>query len=616
MMRVKKKLLAVIAALSLVGTSFNTMNTTIVYAEKADTISLEEVDIYSVADGRYKYDGNPVELVLTYSENGEDYFDMEENVDYKVIGYAENDGGEEPYYDGEDYNSQDWTSGSPKEPGDYWVLIKGMGNLSDLKAMEITIVDPYDMSTMLNGYTNEMISYIDIFFDNYFYDNKIEDEVNVQLEENVDYVFDGWCKEEQYYIKPIWSKEKITEEGMYAFKFTGKGDYKGSIVVFYEIPDVYSVSSYKYDVKVKYNAEKKQYENYLYNKYITQDKDFVVKYCNPKDFNSYLSLDENSWIDGVPNKNGTYVVRIDGIGSYKGVFVMMNLNIANELFILDGNSVAINKVSHDNSVYVAICPSETKEYIINSSNSGSNDPYAVLYDENYNRIDDGDDIDYDAGKMDFVIKVTLEAGKYYYLQVGTYKCQDDGTVSYTISIDGSYKYYNLIVNDKKEEKKPEQKSAQPAKQDEFKAPAVGTKLTDKNFTYKVTKAVVKKGEVGEVEVTGLNKKSLKKIKIADKVTIDGITYNVTSIGKNAFKGNKKATQVTIGKNVTKIGAGAFADAKKLKKVIIKSTKITKIGKKAFARKKGKKLTFKVNKKNKKAYKKLLKKAKTNKFVVK
>jgi len=169
----------------------------------------------------------------------------------------------------------------------------------------------------------------------------------------------------------------------------------------------------------------------------------------------------------------------------------------------------------------------------------------------------------------------------------------------------------------------------------------GEKISDKKYTYEITKGeTLGVTSLPEVKVTGLKKKSLKQIKIATEVTIDGTTYMVTAIDKNAFKGNKKITKVTIGKNVKSIGANAFknctklkqvscnskvlnnigknafAGDKKLSKVIIKSTKLKKVGKKAFLRKGGKKLTFKVPKAKKKAYKKLLKKAKTNKFAVK
>ncbi|HAV90453.1 MAG TPA: hypothetical protein DCW44_04170, partial [Eubacterium sp.] len=121
---------------------------------------------------------------------------------------------------------------------------------------------------------------------------------------------------------------------------------------------------------------------------------------------------------------------------------------------------------------------------------------------------------------------------------------------------------------------------------------------------------------GEVALTGLVKKNIKKATVKGSVVIDGYKYNVTSIGAKAFAKAKKLTKVTIGKNVKTIGAKAFFGLKKLKSVSIKSKNITKIGKKAFFRKGGKKVTFKVVKAKKKAYKKLLKNAKTNKYKVK
>lgn len=65
------------------------------------------------------------------------------------------------------------------------------------------------------------------------------------------------------------------------------------------------------------------------------------------------------------------------------------------------------------------------------------------------------------------------------------------------------------------------------------------------------------------------------------VTVDGTTYPVTSIAKNACKNNKKIKSVKIGSNVTSIGKNAFKGCKKLKKVTIKANKSLKIGKGAF-----------------------------------
>ena len=116
-------------------------------------------------------------------------------------------------------------------------------------------------------------------------------------------------------------------------------------------------------------------------------------------------------------------------------------------------------------------------------------------------------------------------------------------------------------------------------------PKAGTKLSDKNFTYKVTKAGTTDGKkIGEVEITGLKNKKAKSVTIKSTVTINGVKYKVTSVGKKAF-----------------------AKAKKLKKISIKSKSIKKFGKKAFKGLK-KSCVIKVPKTKKKAYKKAIKKA--------
>ena len=137
-----------------------------------------------------------------------------------------------------------------------------------------------------------------------------------------------------------------------------------------------------------------------------------------------------------------------------------------------------------------------------------------------------------------------------------------------------------------------------------KPAAKGTTLKDsKGATYKVTGAKVKNPTVTYVKP----KKNVKKVSIPATITVKGMKYQVTAVSKDAFKNNKKVTQVTIDKNVNNIGKNAFYGCKNLKKVIIKTTKLTKktVGKNAF---KGihKKATIKVPKKKLNAYKKLLK----------
>lgn len=140
------------------------------------------------------------------------------------------------------------------------------------------------------------------------------------------------------------------------------------------------------------------------------------------------------------------------------------------------------------------------------------------------------------------------------------------------------------------------KNSEPSKE----TPAKGSKFTVKKAVYKVTKA----GSAVEY-VKSTDKKSAK-VSIPSKITVDGITYKVTSVAAKAFKDNKVITDVTIPANVTKIGASAFEGCKKLKNITIKSSKLS-VGSKAF---KGiaSKATIKVPAKKLADYKKALKKA--------
>ena len=136
---------------------------------------------------------------------------------------------------------------------------------------------------------------------------------------------------------------------------------------------------------------------------------------------------------------------------------------------------------------------------------------------------------------------------------------------------------------------------------DIKVPAKGTKLTAKGASYQVTSAAEKNPTV----VYKGSKKQKASVTIPDTVTIDDVTYKVTSIAANAFKNNKKLKKVVIGKNVTKIGKKAFYGCSKLKKITVKTTKLTKknVGSQAF---KGihKKAAFKVPKKKISSYRKV------------
>lgn len=134
-----------------------------------------------------------------------------------------------------------------------------------------------------------------------------------------------------------------------------------------------------------------------------------------------------------------------------------------------------------------------------------------------------------------------------------------------------------------------------------------TDFNEANNSFKVTAD-------GEVEFTGTTATG-KKVVIPETIEHGGVTYKVTSIADKAFSGNKKLSNVVIGKNVTTIGKSAFAKCKKLKKVEIKSSSLKTIGKKAFS-KNSRNLVVKVPKAQYKVYKKLFKKAGMSKICLK
>lgn len=137
-------------------------------------------------------------------------------------------------------------------------------------------------------------------------------------------------------------------------------------------------------------------------------------------------------------------------------------------------------------------------------------------------------------------------------------------------------------------------------------------FTFKNVKYKITKSTA---AVKQVTVTGASNKNIASLNVPATVKYNGMTFKVTSVGKNAFKNKKKLKSVTIGKNVKSIGAGAFSGDARLAKVKFSGTAIKSIGKNAFKGIK-KNAVFSVKKAKKAYYKKLLKKAKTKNYRVK
>lgn len=106
----------------------------------------------------------------------------------------------------------------------------------------------------------------------------------------------------------------------------------------------------------------------------------------------------------------------------------------------------------------------------------------------------------------------------------------------------------------------------------------------KNSTHKVGSLIYKvtKSSAGNktVALVKPSRKTLTSVKIPDTIKLNGYTFKVTSISKNAFKGNSKLKTVSVGKYVETIGDAAFYKCTKLTKITVGSELRT-IGKKSF-----------------------------------
>ena len=136
----------------------------------------------------------------------------------------------------------------------------------------------------------------------------------------------------------------------------------------------------------------------------------------------------------------------------------------------------------------------------------------------------------------------------------------------------------------------------------------GMKVTAGNYVYKITRLSKKKSTVSVVGLNPKKQKKVKKIEIPNSIKIKSkkgknkgtYTYKVTAIADNAFKSNKKITDVKLGKYVKTIGKNAFAYCTKLKNVVIPvNSELETIAKNSF---KGCKKLKKLNLKNAKHFK--------------
>ena len=104
--------------------------------------------------------------------------------------------------------------------------------------------------------------------------------------------------------------------------------------------------------------------------------------------------------------------------------------------------------------------------------------------------------------------------------------------------------------------------------------ADGNPFTYENLTYRIL------SEINHTVEVGRNDSASGEISIPSSVNFNGVNYDVTVIGADAFSGCSDLISVTIPESVTSIGASAFYNCWRLTSVIIPNS-VTSIGASAF-----------------------------------
>lgn len=109
--------------------------------------------------------------------------------------------------------------------------------------------------------------------------------------------------------------------------------------------------------------------------------------------------------------------------------------------------------------------------------------------------------------------------------------------------------------------------------------AIGSTFVKDGIKYRVTYST---DTLAKVEVMGFDSEARATVNIPSEVNDENLaTYEVKSIAKNAFAGNKTIKTVKLANGIEKIGAKAFCNCKNLGKVTLDARTLKSIGKNSF-----------------------------------
>lgn len=252
--------------------------------------------------------------------------DLEQDKDFKVAGYSSS-----VKFEAEAAEATDWSPESPKEIGEYWRKIEGIGDYNGEYYQQVILFDEHDLSYWYVD-TSSVGEYVytgkplEIRIPNIVTENS---EVVLTKDNGIKYA--GYIRNNDETVaelekKTDWKTESPKDAGKWMIKLTGEGDYKGNIYFPIEIIDDKNIASLRDTEEEGYLTYYAAYngkevtveapEFFDVEKQLKANKDY--KYAGFAKAEGKTPEDISEWASGKPKEIGEYWIRYEGTGKYRG----------------------------------------------------------------------------------------------------------------------------------------------------------------------------------------------------------------------------------------------------------------------------------------------------------